>query len=660
MRRIVIRGIAVLVALGAVAVSTGIASRPLDVVETALAGSASAAEHVSVAVDRTPVEIVASAGTDLTGAFTVTVSADADLFLTATDLRRLGPDPYGSYAAPEPGARCSEPPPTCVDASRITVDTSAPSIPAGIRTRIGVEVAAIAEPGQYRGWLLVQVRPKPPTIQTDDGGPLPTEEPFDSEAIELVVRVWEAVALPALSGQEKIIARRTLLVGPFDVVLGAILLPTVETNARIVVPFTNPGADSIRVLGIETVAIGQRTGSLLWNGLAPARLPSGLDGVVPATVQTPFAMTLDLERIRSDRYVGAVYVSTAGRSEPFVLPVDITVRAGPTWPLVLLALGLAFGTLAKWLTEHGSRFTAVDDSIRSTRARLTSGPSPGNMAALQPHLTRAESELRTGALDAASKRVTQVNEAIDLLTDLDALTARYPSADPEKVKVIRDRAALLNVKAGRTAFDELQDALVSVPMAPTPIPAPPAGGPESIPRPLPLRAPPRRSFAFVPGLVAILVVVVIAAIGVPLLSFGPEATPSPTAIATPSTQPTSVPPTLPPATLLPGGPPAAERVPVDDARTVALAVLGLLLAGVVGLLPVVSGRLPDHRVRLIRVARVVVSVGTPILLVLVGLRVLYVDDGASLLAAQIDPVLQFLLWGFAGGIGSKTLANVVK
>jgi hypothetical protein len=447
----------------------------------------------------------------------------------------------------------------------------------------------------------------------------------------MTIRAYESTALPTLPKQEGVLARRTLLVGPVDEFLGPFVLPNVERQQSIAVPLVNPGSDTLHIAGMTVVALGQNTGRLLASPLASVDTPGLSDMTVPATLRTPFAVTLDLPGIERDRYVGAVYVTVDGVNQPIAVPFDVTVRGGPTGPLVLISLGIAFGIVAKFVAEKGTAATDAEDSLKALTSRLASADIlAADRAGIAPNVEAATADFNAGRLEAASEKVKAINGAVDVLLLILRFERRHPEA--ENLASAREMAYSLNVANAQAQLTEAQKAV----KGPTRTVAPEEGVVVSAPT----RGPRLQ-------LIGAMLVIVVAAVAVAYVTILPGVG-----------RPGVVPSPLPSAG--PIGPPLADRETGDDQRLVLFGVLGLGLALFLGSMPWLSRRVFTGGTAWIRIARVAINIVTPVALAVLGLRILYGDNAAALIASQIDPLYQFLLWGFAAGLGTKALSSLVK
>lgn len=53
------------------------------------------------------------------------------------------------------------------------------------------------------------------------------------------------------------------------------------------------------------------------------------------------------------RYTGALYMTLNGSTTRFQVPVDLSVRTVPFWPLLVLLLGIVLSRLFKYMQDRG-------------------------------------------------------------------------------------------------------------------------------------------------------------------------------------------------------------------------------------------------------------------------------------------------------------------
>lgn len=592
-------------------------------------GATTAIGAPSVAIDADAIELsgtVVAEGT-FTGDLVATASEDVVAWVVPSDLTQIGTDPAADV--PGEGPATCHGPTGCIDRSQVTVTPPNATLSAGVRTAFRISVTGITEPGLYTGQVVLQFRAAPQPAQSPS--PAPSLSPLDTITVPMAIRAFESTALPTLPKQEGVVARRTLLVGPVDDFFGPLVLPNVEQQPIVAVPFVNPGSDTLHVAGMTVVALGQNTGHLLTSPLASVETPGLPDGSVPATLRTPFAVSLDLPNIERDRYVGAVYVTVAGVNQPFAVPFDVTVRGGPTGPLVLISLGIAFGIVARFVAEKGTAATDAEDSLKALVTRLANADIlAADRAALRPMVEAATADFTAGRIAATSDKVKAINGALDVLISILGFERRYPGVEPEKLASARAFAYSLDVPNAQAQFAEAHKAVKDPPRTLGP-------GGDGVPG-----TPTRRPRLLLVGATLVVLVAAVALVTILPSYGGPGVAPSPGPSGAPI------------------GPPLAVRETGDDQRLVTFGVIGLGLALFLSLMPWLSGRRFVRWTAWIRIARVAINIVTPVALAVLGLRILYGDNAAALIASQIDPLYQFLLWGFAAGLGTKTLSSLVK
>jgi hypothetical protein len=586
--------------------------------------------------------LVGVAGDDggISGDVRLQSAGDATVSAYVTSLGWIGADPEADVPSEIPDSCILSP---CIHSGRVTIDPVESDLVAGVWKSLRVSVAVVQEPGLYAGWLWIQLRPKAPPSSSASPTPAlsPTLDrpiPNGEVAIPLLARIRDKGFIEPLGSMTEIQARRTHLDSWLDTALAFILLPEAERSNVVYVTSNNPGIDTLLIQSGKVWAIGERTNRALGTdatvtAAVSARIVPPL--LIPPTVSTPLAIRLNLDEIESDRYRGAVYLDVNDQASLQRVDLTLTVRDGPSLALALLILGAAFGWVSKWLTDKGERIltlqSRLDGLVQRSRVRL----GPQDQVGLGPSLTDAQRDIDGSEIERASERVGKIERAIDTLEGLARIVDRVPPDKADEVGDIRELAYALDVDEADKQLTALRQEL----------------GPRRDARVHPAPSV-RRSNRLV--LLLGVFVATVAFVGVAILSTGVQ----PGGIGVPP--PTGIKPTPTPALPTAATAPQAHREVTAADNQVTLTVAVLILAVVVWRLPWIVGRFRGRRVGVIRSIRILIQGATLVLLVLVGLRLLYVDEGTDVIRAYVDPIYQFLLWGFGAGFGSKTLGVLLK
>lgn len=194
-------------------------------------------------------------------------------------------------------------------------------------------MSGIEIPGEYQGQIQLM---------------LPGQTITQAVSIKLKVTALAKPTLVALPGSEQVKLRLVQCQG-LDCNLAGLFLPASAFLDRYELQFDNPSQSDVTITDAKVVGRGEFTGypltlSQLGLPATPYVLPAGKTGSI--------TVTLNRDLIPPDHYAGTVYLTMQGRSEHLTFPVDLNMRTGPFWAIVLLLIGIVLGRLFKYLQER--------------------------------------------------------------------------------------------------------------------------------------------------------------------------------------------------------------------------------------------------------------------------------------------------------------------
>jgi hypothetical protein len=165
------------------------------------------------------------------------------------------------------------------------------------------------------------------------------------KTILLTVLVKARPNLKPLAGNEQIQLKLTQCSWWLDCGLAHLMLPASAFLPKWDLAFDNSVDAPVKVTGAEVLLKGEQTGYQLTK--TQIQLPN-----IPQTLAADQVVSLPLTWMRSqippDRYTGAVYLTLEGGKERLIIPVNLTMRIGPSKPLLVLVLGIVLGRLVKY------------------------------------------------------------------------------------------------------------------------------------------------------------------------------------------------------------------------------------------------------------------------------------------------------------------------
>lgn len=351
-----------------------------------------------------------------------------------------------------------------------------------------VKVTGVKVPGEYRGKveLLVPGRPR-----------------AEAEVVDVVLLAKARPALTPLSEAERVQA--SLVRCAAGCWLARLLLPAGHFQHRLELRFEKPLSAPLGIDDVTFAVRGDQTRYSLkgeqfrvaLDELSALRPPAGAVGAdAPGTPQSGqgaadssaagSALTLADQKLAdqkyvtlpvvlnpgdlpADHYTGNIYLTLAGQSSAVKVPVDLSVRAGPLWPLLILFVSIILGRLFKYMQDKGNAKADALEAINRLEYRAREA-HPDDAAIISPMLEEARDMVYqdraaevAATVNAAASRLVTLNE----LRQIEARLAGKEelSAVQEIVRHIgqcRERIRQRQDAQAKALLDKIKDALVTM------------------------------------------------------------------------------------------------------------------------------------------------------------------------------------------------------
>jgi hypothetical protein len=508
-----------------------------------------------------------------------------------------------------------------IPADAVAIDPATFKLTPGIPTVVRISVTA-PNAGTFRGQIQATVRPTQAAAPSGSAAASPSQiappsSPPD-EPIEIEVTATNATA-PALVGEDKMTTRRLddgpPLIHPF---LAWLFVDPVEREATIDVPLTNPSTADINVTR-GAAAMTDISGGSGHSGVAktiPIGSPLAIHPGAIASVGVPY----DPAAADPGQYVGVVNLTVDETTASTPLPLDLTVRQGPTAPFLIMLAGLLLGALFKWSSTRGDAIAKAAARRAQVEQAMNDSPAWPEFVNYMRVQSATVADYLVAQPELALAELSNIANRIDLLNQV--FSWKQDHQDVNVMPVI-ELLRLKRTEDAQKIFKELQDAVIKA-GAEVIVPEPDAGFRDQVDRAGTPRARALARLRLVPLLLMVVVVVLIAALvlGTQLEGFRPG----------------------------PGG--------VDLASIVNLwpIILAVLLLGLFLFSDRITAVL-EHNLNTALSARSVLRVVLSLGLVLVGMRVLYTEDVATTLGGQFNPIFQYLLWGLGADVSAQALSK---
>lgn len=315
---------------------------------------------------------------------------------------------------------------------------------AGIPKDFQVKINNPQLPGTYKGQIEIRL-------------------PNQKQLININVLVKARPKLAPLRGNEQVQLQLTQCTWWLDCGLARILFPQSAFLQTWDLAFDNSEDASVTVNSAEVLLKGEQTAYQLSNNqIKVANIPQTLkaDRIVKLPLQW------DSNKIPSDRYTGAVYLTLEGARERLIVPVNITMRIAPFVPLLVLLLGIILGRLIKYMQEKGIPQAETFGKIKQLEKQITSAHQE-DQKILIPMLSQAEQLVQQMKLEAATTEVDKITARYECLLSLRTIEQKlepyktFPQVKGDngllqKINNIRLQISLSQDEQAKTLLNELQ------------------------------------------------------------------------------------------------------------------------------------------------------------------------------------------------------------
>jgi hypothetical protein len=511
----------------------------------------------------------------------------------------VGPAPVRTF-----GGRC-EALAGCIDAAAVKVEPASLTLDPNIPAEAVVTVTGPLPAGVYDGALDVVSVEVAEASSPPGSNPIPE---LSQIGLQVVARVSPLLTLPAGG---TLIARRVRLDGTFDEFLASLFLTEAEQSDQLIIPVANDSRDPMTVTA-GFAALGQASGGPFPSGaisfssdLTPAASCAPDSKLsLPAQQAPALKACLSMATINPDRYLGNVYLTGTAGPPAQAIPLDLTIKEGPSGPFALILAGIVLSWFAKWLIERAFPAAALLDNLRKLLRRIDALPT-GDQAPLRALAQVVRSQIDADDQEAAQAGLEAATSAVEVTEGLVDFEAKHGGAFAAQRENIRAQLREGLIDEAVAALRALRQLAVTPPAAAEGV------------QPGPSRGLPRRARASGTAGYALLVGI---AVIVALLALA----------------------TLP--------------LPAVVLLVAAMLVLLLAIAGRRQIGSYLRGHWVNGAAALRPIVRVAIGLG----LAIVGFETLYVANGAQLIATTLDPIVVFTFWGLGSDVASRTIINFAK
>jgi hypothetical protein len=350
-----------------------------------------------------------------------------------------------------------------------------------------VKVTGVQEPGEYTGkiYLVLAGQPRDAAVPVD---------------VKLTASVRPALSLLTENDRLQV----NLVNCHYDCWLARVLLPAAAFQVKTDLGFEKPLAAPLILSGTIIAVKGDHTRYKLTDEqlkifpLQPTQLqqPGGSNGPgaqssptpqgagaaePPGQKSEPFTfkkyLTLPVaivsSEIPADHYTGSIYLAVAGQGIALKVPVDLNVRSGPFWPLLILVVSILLGRLYKFMQDKGNAIADAGASLNRIEFRLRDAHAQ-DAEIIMPMLGTARDLVHQNKAAEAAAAANAISARLSTLGELRQIETRLKGRESEApvaliltdIRQARENIRLQQDDKAKALITKIKDALVTLAAAP--------------------------------------------------------------------------------------------------------------------------------------------------------------------------------------------------
>ena len=185
-----------------------------------------------------------------------------------------------------------------------------------------------------------------------------------------------------------------------------------------------------------------------------------IESQVKVPVQPVFTLPIKIgdANLFPDHYSGDIQLRMAMGAPPiYKIPLEVYVRTGPAWPLIILFLGIILGRLLKYMKDKGNSQADLLLSFYRLETRIASSP---DAQLLQEMLEAVKTLIYDMKLDVAKKEITDIENRATQLDTLRGLESTLKPRESEAaissiLSDIRKTRDFIKNKLDKAAADQI-------------------------------------------------------------------------------------------------------------------------------------------------------------------------------------------------------------
>lgn len=202
--------------------------------------------------------------------------------------------------------------------------------------------------------------------------------------------------------------------GSLDCFLSDRLLPPGTRLNQLELKFDNPTPKPLSLLNTAIDIHGTLTHYPLPSNVLSIRTQQP---VFPPRQISNLMLDIKRAEMPPEQYIGAIYLTQTTPGNRIVLPIFMSVRCGPLWPILVLLMGILLGRLLKYMQEQGGPQAQSRKQLYQLEADIKDS-HPSDRKILLPMVQDVRKLIYRQQLDVVATQVTLIRSRLEVLNQL--------------------------------------------------------------------------------------------------------------------------------------------------------------------------------------------------------------------------------------------------
>lgn len=301
------------------------------------------------------------------------------------------------------------------------------------RSNVSIEAGVALKDGQTRDVLITVSNVARPGTYTGDLQLLPDRMQAGSESVKLRLEIGAKPLVSPVKPSSTFQVVRCER--PGECWLVEMWMGSSVLSETRTIDFENQTLTPVAITSAQVVLRGETTGASLGADAVQMTMPLTLT----ASQVSPVTLALTNSLLLPDRYEGTIRISAANGDTPVVVDTVLLVRSGPYGALLAILVGLVFGWFARSQeTPQAQKQIKLWPRLQILRTRAAEVNDAGAISFLNDRLAEIEHEIESPEYtdDAVTPKLATLDTQISIFLTLDRLEAAVTIGIPQAQEIL--------------------------------------------------------------------------------------------------------------------------------------------------------------------------------------------------------------------------------